>query len=57
MSTSLEAESLVEVMNAARAAHEAVVMAGAKRVITTLKIDDRRDRKATMETKMKAIEQ
>ena len=56
MSTSVEAANLVEILNAVKAAHEAVVNAGARRVITTLKIDDRRNRAATMETKMKAIE-
>jgi uncharacterized protein (TIGR00106 family) len=56
MSTSVEATTLDEVLAAVRAAHEAVVKVGAKRVITTLKIDDRRDRQATMETKMRALE-
>jgi uncharacterized protein (TIGR00106 family) len=56
MGTSVEAASLNEILNAAKAAHEAVVRAGARRVITTLKIDDRRDKPATMETKMKALE-
>jgi len=56
MGTSVEAASLNEILNAAKAAHEAVVRAGARRVITTLKIDDRRDKPATMETKMRALE-
>lgn len=56
MSTSLEATTLDEVLAAVKAAHEAVVKAGAKRVVTTLKIDDRRDKLATMETKMRAVE-
>jgi uncharacterized protein (TIGR00106 family) len=56
MGTSVEAASLNEILNAAKAAHEAVMRAGARRVITTLKIDDRRDKPATMETKMKALE-
>ena len=43
-------------VDAAKAAHEAVVKAGGRRVITTLKIDDRRDKPATMETKMRALE-
>lgn len=55
MGTSVEASSLDEILAAVKAAHEAVVGAGAKRVITTLKIDDRRDKRATMETKMSAI--
>ena len=56
MGTSVDAASLNEILNAAKAAHEAVVRAGARRVITTLKIDDRRDKPATMETKMRALE-
>jgi len=55
MSTSIEAESLEEVLDAVKTAHKAVVKAGAKRVVTTVKIDDRRDKQATMETKMRAV--
>jgi len=54
-STSIEAATVEEVLNAVKAAHLAVVETGAKRVVTTLKIDDRRDKPATMETKLKAI--
>jgi uncharacterized protein (TIGR00106 family) len=56
MGTSVDAASLNEILNAAKAAHEAVVRAGGRRVITTLKIDYRRDKPATMETKMRALE-
>ena len=55
--TSVEAQSIDELLKAVRAAHVAVVEAGAKRVITTLKIDDRRDKPATIETKLRAIDQ
>src|SRR5512137_2620093 len=44
MSTSLEARTLDEVFAAVKKAHEAVLAAGAKRVVTTVKLDDRRDR-------------
>ena len=54
-STSLEANSIDEVLAAMKAAHLAVVNTGAKRVVTTLKIDDRHDKPATMETKMRAV--
>ena len=54
-STSVEAANINEVFDAVRAAHLAVVETGAKRVVTTLKIDDRRDKPATMETKMRAV--
>jgi len=55
--TSLEAVSIDQILNAVKAAHMAVVDAGAKRVVTTLKIDDRRDKPATIETKLRAIDQ
>jgi uncharacterized protein (TIGR00106 family) len=55
--TSLEAVSIEEILNAVKAAHMAVVDTGAKRVVTTLKIDDRRDKPATMQTKLGAINQ
>ena len=35
--------------------HEVPFGAGVKRVLSTLKIDDRRDRLATMESKIKAV--
>ena len=54
-STSVEAQSIDEILKAVKAAHLAVVDAGAKRVVTTLKIDDRRDKPATMETKLRAV--
>ena len=55
MSTSIEAEALDDLLLAVKEAHEAVINAGANRVVTTLKIDDRRDKKATMKTKMDAV--
>jgi len=56
MSTSLEAGSLDELFSAVRKAHDAVLAAGAKRVVTTIKIDDRRDKDHTMASKLRAIE-
>ena len=53
--TSIEASNIDDILNAVKAAHLAVVEAGAKRVVTHLKIDDRRDKPATLETKMKAV--
>jgi uncharacterized protein (TIGR00106 family) len=53
--TSLEATNIDEILNAVKAAHLAVVETGAKRVVTTLKIDDRHDKPATMQTKLKAV--
>ncbi|MHA1364700.1 MAG: MTH1187 family thiamine-binding protein [Candidatus Freyarchaeota archaeon] len=56
MSTVVEAETLDEIFNAAKLAHEAILKMGAKRVTTSLRIDDRRDKEATAETKLKAIQ-
>ena len=55
MSTSLEAENLDLLLAAVRQAHEAVFSAGARRVVTTVKIDDRRDRRHSMASKMDAV--
>lgn len=46
--SSIEAESLDEVFEAVRAAHEAAVRAGAKRVLLELRVDDRRDKAETI---------
>ena len=55
MGTSFEARDMDQVLSVAKAAHEAVVRTGAKRIITTLKIDDRRDKDASMDSKLKAL--
>lgn len=36
--------------------HEAPFKKGAKRVLTTIRLDDRRDKKGTMEGKIRAVE-
>ena len=48
MSTNFEAKTLDEIFAAVKKAHLAVIDAGAQRILTTLKIDDRRDKEATM---------
>jgi len=35
--------------------HEAVFNAGVMRVVTTIKIDDRRDKTSTMDSKMESL--
>ncbi|UCE39562.1 MAG: thiamine-binding protein, partial [Thermoplasmata archaeon] len=37
-------------------AHTSVLASGVERVITELKIDDRRDKNATIETKLKSVQ-
>ena len=48
MGTLLESEKLDTILEAAKVAHEAVLRLGEKRVETTLKIDDRRDKLRTI---------
>lgn len=55
MGTVLEAEDMDTLLETVKEAHEAVFKAGAKRVVTTLKIDDRRDKELSIESKLKSI--
>lgn len=54
MGTILEG-SLEDVLKAARKMHEVPFLKGAVRTITTLKIDDRRDKKLSMEGKIRSV--
>jgi uncharacterized protein (TIGR00106 family) len=56
MFTTLEGD-LDEILALVRRMQEAVFAAGAERVSTVLKIDDRRDRSARMEDKVRAVEE
>jgi uncharacterized protein (TIGR00106 family) len=56
MSTTFEAKNLDELFRVVKNAHNAIINMGSKRVYTVLKIDDRRDVDATMETKLKRLE-
>jgi len=55
MATVIEAPDLPTLFTAVEQAHNAVLSTGAPRVITTLKIDDRRDKNATVASKLKHI--
>jgi uncharacterized protein (TIGR00106 family) len=55
MATVLEADSVDEVVEVILKAHEAVFRAGAKRVVTDIKIDDRRDEPRKMEDKVEKV--
>ncbi len=48
---------LERVLALAQKMHEAPFNMGAKRVLTTITIDDRRDKLATMESKVRAVSQ
>lgn len=54
MGTVLEG-SLQDVLEAIRAMHEAPFGRGASRVVTLIKIDDRRDKKSTMAGKIESV--
>jgi len=56
MATIIETEDLETLFKAVKEAHEAVLKSGAKRVITELKIDDRRDKNIGMGYKVKAVQ-
>ena len=56
MGTLLEAENPNELFDAIKIAHEAVFKAGSQRVVTSVKIDDRRDRDRTMADKVHSVE-
>jgi len=55
MGTLLESEDIDLVLNAIKEAHEAVFKIGAKRVSTSVKIDDRRDKKHTISEKVGSV--
>ena len=55
MGTVIEADTIDQILEITKLAHEAIFSAGAQRVLTHLKIDDRRDKTRKMEDKLKAI--
>ena len=55
MATVIETKDLETLFKVAKEAHNAVIKAGAKRVITELKIDDRRDKEVIIGTKVKSL--
>jgi len=56
MATVIETEDLRTLFNVVEEAHKSVINLGAKRIITELKIDDRKDKSVTIKTKLKSIE-
>lgn len=55
MGTVMEVSSIDEAFSAVKAAHEALVKKGVKRVVTHLTIDDRRDAPKGMDEKVEAV--
>ncbi len=57
MATIVEGGDLKRILQAIVRAHEALFEAGAKRVSTTIKIDDRRDISRKMEDKVRSVKE
>lgn len=55
MGTIVEAESFRKLLAVAAVMHEAVFECGVKRLVTVMKIDDRRDKISNMEGKIKSV--
>jgi uncharacterized protein (TIGR00106 family) len=55
MSTTIETDSIDELFEVLKKAHESVFEMGSKRVVTLIKIDDRRDRKSSIQRKLNSI--
>ena len=55
MGTIIEADSVKRLLDIATKMHNRVFNRRIKRVVTTLKIDDRRDKKLTMAKKIKSV--
>jgi uncharacterized protein (TIGR00106 family) len=55
LGTQVEAKDLGSVLQAVKVAHQAAKSAGAKRVISTVKIDERLDKAQTLQDKVKSV--
>lgn len=55
LGTQVEAKDLASVLKAIKAAHLAAGSAGAKRVISTVRIDERLDKSQTLQDKVKSV--
>ena len=55
MSTQVESESMDDIFQAIRVAHDSAKSAGIKRVISTIRIDERLDKPNTLEEKVQSV--
>jgi uncharacterized protein (TIGR00106 family) len=55
LGTQIEGRDLDSILQAVEAAHQAAKAAGAKRVISTVRIDERLDKKQTLEDKVRSV--
>ena len=56
MSTQVESDKLDDIFQAIRAAHNSAKSVGAKRVISTIRIDERLDKPNILEDKVQSVE-
>jgi uncharacterized protein (TIGR00106 family) len=57
MGTQIESNNIQNVLKAVEAAHQAVKEIGVKRIISTLRIDERLDKAYTLEDKVKSVKE
>jgi uncharacterized protein (TIGR00106 family) len=55
MGTQIETNNFANILTAIEAAHQAIRLAGAKRIITTVRIDERLDRSTSLEEKVDSV--
>ncbi len=55
MGTIFESEDITLILKAFEAVHESVFAQGAVRVVTTLRIDERRDKEGSIKQKMRSV--
>jgi uncharacterized protein (TIGR00106 family) len=55
MSTQIESDNLDNIFQAIHAAHNSAKSAGAKRIISTIRIDERLDKPNTLEEKVQSV--
>lgn len=55
LETQIEARDLGSILHAVKAAHRAARSAGAKRVMSTVRIDERLDKTQTLEDKVRSV--
>jgi uncharacterized protein (TIGR00106 family) len=55
LGTQVETRDIGSVLQAVKAAHQAAKSAGAKRIISTVRIDERLDKTQTLEDKVKSV--
>ena len=55
MNTQIESDNIDDILQAIRVAHDSAKSAGAKRIISTIRIDERFDKPNTLEDKVQSV--